>query len=217
MRTDNAMRVLVAGSHGKIGQRLVRLLTEQGHQPVAMIRDVDQAAELRHLGGEPLVADLEGDLGAVTEGCHAVVYTAGAGAGSGAAKKETVDRQGAEKLIASAVRHGVRRFVIVSSMGADAPEEGPEQMRPYYAAKRAADDALATSGLDHTIVRPGQLTDEPGDGGVSVALSLGRSGQVSRDDVAAVLVACLTDDRTVGKTFELLDGDTPIVEALRSL
>lgn len=211
------MRVLVAGSHGKIGQRLVRLLSGQGHQPVAMIRDAGQAGALRDLGGEPLVADLEGNLEGVTEGCDAVVYTAGAGAGSGAAKKEAVDRQGAEKLIGSALRHGVRRFVIVSSMGADAPDEGPEQMRPYYAAKRAADDALASSGLDYTIVRPGQLTDEPGDGRMSVAPSLGRSGQVSRDDVAAVLVACLADDRTVGKTFELLDGDIPIAEALDSL
>ena len=211
------MRVLLAGSHGKIGRRLVGLLAEHGYRPVAMIRDPEQAAELRDLGGEPLVANLEGDLEAVTEGCDAVVYTAGGGAGSGAAKKETVDRQGAEKLIESALRHGVGRFVIVSSMGADAPDEGPEQMRPYYAAKRAADDALAASGLDYTIVRPGQLTDEPGDGRVSAALSLGRSGQVSRGDVAAVLVACLGDGRTVGKTFELLDGDTPIVEALRSL
>jgi len=211
------MRVLVAGSHGKIGRRLVGLLAEHGYRPVAMIRDPEQAAELRDLGGEPLVANLEGDLEAVTEGCDAVVYTAGAGAGSGAAKKETVDRQGAEKLIESALRHGVGRFVIVSSMGADAPDEGPEQMRPYYAAKRAADDALAASGLDYTIVRPGQLTDEPGDGRVSAALSLRRSGQVSRGDVAAVLVACLGDGRTVGKTFELLDGDTPIGEALASL
>jgi uncharacterized protein YbjT (DUF2867 family) len=111
----------------------------------------------------------------------------------------------------------VRRYVIVSSMGAADPSSGSEQMGPYLEAKHDADEALAASGLDFTIVRPGMLTDEPGSGRVELAASLGRRGQVSRDDVAAVLVAVLGAGNTIGKTFELLAGDTPIEEAVRTI
>ena len=211
------MRVLVAGSHGKIGKRLVKLLAERGDTPVAMIRDASQADEMRALGGEPLVADLTGDLGDAPAGVDAIVFTAGAGPGSGPGPKETIDKGGATKLVDAAKAHGVRRYVIVSSMRADQPRSGPPEMEPYFRAKGEADAYLAASGLDHTIVRPGGLTDEPGDGRVEIAPSLGRSGQVSRDDVAATLVAVLHDDSTIGATFELLDGDTPVADALAAL
>lgn len=211
------MKVLVAGSHGGIGRRLVPRLVDAGHEVVALIRDEAQADELRELGGEPLVADLEGDVAFATEGCDVVVFTAGAGPGSGAAKKETVDRQGAEKLVDAALEHGVQRYVMVSAMGASDPESGSEAMRPYLEAKAAADEYLAESGLQYTIVRPGGLTDEAGNGRVEAAESLGRRGQITRDDVAATLVAALAEEATISRTFELLDGDTPIGEALARL
>lgn len=211
------MRVLIAGSHGKIGRRLVRLLAERGDEPVAMIRDAAQADEMRELGAEPLVADLAGDVAPAVAGVDAIVFTAGAGPGSGPGPKQVVDKGGAVKLVDAAVAAGVRRYVMVSSMGAQDPSAGPPQMQPYLQAKAEADAYLAASGLDFTIVRPGGLTEEPGDGRIAAARSLGRRGQVPRDDVAATLVAVLHDDRTVGVTFELLDGDTPIAEALAAL
>ena len=211
------MRVLVAGSHGGVGQHLVRLLAEAGHQARAMIRTGSQAPEMERLGGVPVVADLEGDPSPAAEGCDAIIFTAGGGPGSGDARKETVDRQGATKLIEAAKRHGIRRYVMVSAMGADDPESGPEGMRPYLRAKGSADEALRESGLDYTIVRPGRLTDDPATGSVDLAPSLNRRGEISRKDTARVLLATLTAANTHGSTFEVLAGDTPVDEAVNNL
>jgi uncharacterized protein YbjT (DUF2867 family) len=213
----HVLMVLVAGANGQIGQHLVRLLAEKGHEVRAMIRSEDQAQLMRGLGGVPLVADLEGDITDTAAGCDAVVFTAGGGPGSGDAKKETVDLGGAVKLIETARRHGASRYVIISAMGAADPEAGSEGMRPYLRAKARADEALRESGLDYTIIRPGSLTNEPGTGRVAAAESLGRRGAIPREDVARATVATLETQSTVGKTFELLSGDDPIDTALRAL
>jgi uncharacterized protein YbjT (DUF2867 family) len=211
------MRVLVAGANGQIGKHVVRLLAEEGHEVRALIRDESQASGLRELGGEPVVADLEGEVTHTVEGCDAVIFSAGGGPGSGAEKKETVDRQGAVKLIEAAKEHGARRYVMVSAMGAADPESGSEAMQPYLFAKARADQALQESGLDYTIVRPGSLTNDPGTGRVEIAPSLGKRGEIPREDVASTIVATLERQNTFGKTFEVLSGDTPIEEALDRL
>ena len=211
------MRVLVAGSHGQVGQHIVRMLAEEGHEVRAMIRDEDQAPTLRELGGEPVVADLEGEVAHTVEGCDAVIFSAGGGPGSGAEKKETVDRQGAVKLIEAAKEHGARRYVMVSAMGAAEPEAGSEAMQPYLFAKARADASLQESGLDYTIVRPGSLTDDPGDGTVEAAPSLGKRGEIPREDTARTIVATLKAQNTYGKTFEVLSGGTPVEEAIARL
>ena len=211
------MKVLVAGSHGQVGRHVVRLLSGAGHEPLAMIRDAAQAPEMEALGGTPIVADLEGEVSFAASGCDAILFTAGGGPGSGAAKKETVDRQGAVKLIEAAFAHGVRRYVMVSAMGAADPEAGSEGMRPYLRAKASADAALRESGLDYTIVRPGRLTHDPATGRVDAAPSLGRYGGIPREDTAHVLIAALVAENTVGKTFEVLSGDMPVDEAIHGL
>lgn len=211
------MRVLIAGSHGKIGRRLTRLLADRGHEPVAMIRSQDQAQEMTDLGGTPLVADLAGDVDDSARGVDAIVFTAGGGPGSSPESKQTIDRGGAEKLVASAERHGVRRYVIVSSMGSGDVEAASEMMKPYQEAKGQADEAVAASDLDWTIVRPGGLTDDDGDGLVDLAVSLGRGGQVPRDDVAVVIADALEDARTFRRTFEVLDGDRRPADAFADL
>jgi uncharacterized protein YbjT (DUF2867 family) len=157
------------------------------------------------------------DLSEFVDGADAVVFAAGAGPGSGPERKRTVDLGGAVKLLEAARRTGARRYLIVSSIGAGNPAAGPEAMRPYLEAKSEADAAVSASDLDWTIVRPGGLTDDPGTGMVEAAASLGRRGSITRDDVAAVLAACLDEPRTVHATFELLQGATPIPEALASL
>ena len=212
------MDVLVAGGHGKIARHLLRLLAEHGHHGRGLIRNPDHAADLEADGAVPVLCDLEHDdprphLGAA----DAIVFAAGAGPGSGPERKRTVDYGGAVVLIAAAEELGVRRYLIVSSMGADDPASASEAMRPYQQAKHDADEALAASGLDWTIVRPGGLTDEPGSGRVALAPSLGRFGRVPRQDVALVLLECLEAPNTVRKTFEVLEGDVPVREALAAL
>jgi len=213
------MEVLVAGGHGKIGLRLLRLLVERGHRARGMIRDEGQVGDLEAVGARAVLCDLESDdptphIG----GAEAVVFAAGAGPGSGDARKRTMDFGGAVKL-ARTLRAlgGPRRYLVVSSLGADDPQGGPEPMRPYLQAKADADFEVQESGLDFTIVRPGGLTDDPGRGTVSVAPSLGRRGQVARDDVALVLLEALDIPATVGRTFELLEGDVPVRRALADL
>ena len=213
------MDILVAGGHGKVALRLLKLLAEQGHHARGLIRKPEQAADLEAVGAVPVLGDLENDesLNAYVQGADAVVFAAGAGPGSGPGRKRTVDLGGAVKLADAAHATGVRRYVMVSSIGAHRPDSAGEAMRPYLLAKADADEHLKKSGLDWTIVRPGSLTDDPGTGKVRVTTELGSRGPVPRDDVAAVLAAVLTTDSTIGVTFELFTGDSPIDEALNSL
>jgi nucleoside-diphosphate-sugar epimerase len=212
------MDVMVAGGHGKVGLRLLKLLAEQGHTARGIIRNPDQAGDLEAAGADAIVCDLEHDelSGETLAGVDAVVFAAGAGAGSGAERKQTMDLGGAVKLMEAAKAHGVDRYVMVSAMGAADPPEGDEGMAPYLRAKAEADRRLAESGLDYTIVRPGRLTDDPGRGSVRAFSSLER-GDISRDDVAAVLLAVLETPGTIGRTFDVIDGEQPITEAIASL
>ncbi len=208
------MDVVVAGGHGQVGLRLLALLAARGDRARGLIRDPGQAADLEAVGAEAVVCDLEGDgdVSAGVAGADAVVFAAGAGPGSGAERKQTVDLGAAVKLMSA----GVDRYVIVSSVGAEDPAAGPESMRPYLEAKAEADEALAASGLDYTICRPGPLTNEPGRGAVTATPEPIRA-EVTRDDVAATLVAVLDSPNTVGKTFYLAGGDVPIDLAVREL
>jgi uncharacterized protein YbjT (DUF2867 family) len=216
-----AMDVAVAGGHGKIGLRLLRLLAERGDRARGLIRNPDHAADLEAVGAVAVGADLEnldaGGIATSISGCDAVVFAAGAGPGSGAARKRTVDYGGAVKLIEAAKMSGISRYLIVSAMGVRDPAARGEQMRPYYEAKLEADEALVASGVDYTIVRPGRLTDDPGTGLIEAADELERSGEIPRDDVAATLAACLDADNTIGKSFDLLGGETSVAEAVAAL
>jgi uncharacterized protein YbjT (DUF2867 family) len=214
------MIILLAGSHGVTGQLLIPLLAQGGHSVRAMVRDPAQAPAVAALGGEPLIADLEADCADAAADCDAIMFAAGAGAGSGTARKETVDHAGAVKLIDAAKAHGARRYVMLSAINAENPESydgDSDSMRVYLVAKSKADQVLRASGLDYTIVRPGRLTDEPATGRVEIAPIMSRSGSITRADVAAVMAATLELENTVGKTFDLLAGETPIGEALRAL
>jgi uncharacterized protein YbjT (DUF2867 family) len=213
------MDVVVAGGHGKIGRRLLRLLAERGDRARGLVRNPDHAPDLERLGAEAVLCDLEReeDISGFVAGADAVVFSAGAGPGSGPERKRTVDLGGAIKLIDAATRNGIARYVLVSAMGAAHPERSSDPIRPYIEAKAEADRRLERSGLDYTIVRPGRLTDDPGTGLIEAARSLGRRGEIPRDDVAATLVAVLGADNTIGRTFDLLAGEKPIEDAVRAL
>lgn len=217
------MRIVIAGGHGQIALRLERLLAARGDEVAGVIRRPEQAGDLLAAGAEPVVCDLESasvaDVARHLEGADAAVFAAGAGPGSGAARKDTVDRGAASLFADAAEAAGVRRFVVVSSMGAD--REPPEGTDPVFAAylraKGAADaDVRARAGLDWTVLRPGRLTDDAGTGLVTLAEATGRA-EVTRDDVAATLLALLDTPATAGRTLELINGGTPVDEAVRAV
>ena len=212
------MDVVVLGGHGRIARLLLAQLAARGDRARGIVRNPDHAAELSALGAVPLLADIEReDITSLVAGADAVVMAAGAGPGSGPARKRTVDLGGAVKLIAAARAQGVARYLMISAIGASDPSAGSGAMRPYLEAKAEADAQLAASGLDFTIVRPGRLTDEPGSGRIDAAERLGRGGSITRADTAATLVAVLDTPTTIGLTFEVLEGATPIAEAVGAL
>ncbi len=214
------MKVAIAGGHGKIAMRLTRLLRQRGDEVRSLIRDPGQSDDVREVGAEPVVCDLEAaseaQVGEAVGPVDAVVFAAGAGPGSGPERKWTLDCGGAVKLIAAATAGGIDRYLMISSMGADPAAPGDDTFSVYRQAKGKADAELQASGLDYTIVRPTRLTDEPGTGLVELGEGLGR-GTVSRDDVAAVLAAALDSPRTVRRLFEVKGGDVPIADAIAAL
>jgi uncharacterized protein YbjT (DUF2867 family) len=216
------MRIVIAGGHGQIALILERLLSERGDSVAGFIRNPAQVGDLQAAGATALVVDLEkasvDEVAAQLVGADAVVFAAGAGPGSGAARKETVDRDAAILLADAAQAAGVRRYVMVSAMGADPEATADDEVfQVYLRAKGIADEAIRErTSLDWTIVRPGGLTNDAATGHVTAAESTGR-GSIPRADVAAVLVAVLDEPRTVGKSFDLISGETPIAEAIAAL
>jgi uncharacterized protein YbjT (DUF2867 family) len=215
------MRIVIAGAHGKIARHLGRLLAERGDAVLGLIRNPDHAADLRADGVEPQPADLEhtdaAALAALLSDVDAAVFAAGAGPGSGAPRKDTVDRAASALLADACERAGIRRFVQVSSMGAAQPN--PTDVDPvfgaYLDAKRAAEEDLRSRALDWTILRPGRLTDDPPTGRVELAESVDRA-DVTRADVAAVLLALLDEPASARRALELVNGDISIPDALRA-
>jgi len=214
------VNITILGAHGSIARLLTTRLVARGHTVRGVVRSEDQFDDLRRDGAEPVLADLEHagapDLDQALASSDLVVFAAGAGPGSGPERKNTLDRDGAIKSVASAVRVGADRFVIISSMGADNPPDDDDTFSVYLRAKAAADDAVRAADIDATIVRPGALTDAEPVGTVKLAPSTGR-GEIPRADVAEVIAVAIETDRCRNTTFELVGGATPIFDAVGSL
>lgn len=212
--------VAIAGGHGKIALSLTERLSGRGERVISLIRNPEHADDIRARGGEPVVCDLEhadvSEIAAAISGSSAVVFAAGAGPGSGAERKMTMDRDGAIKLLTAAEQAGAARYLIVSSVGAEAPPDDDDVFSVYLRAKAEADAAVQASDRDWTIVRPGPLTDDPGSGTVRIDLEPFR-GPISRDDVAALLDVLLTDGRASRRILYVSAGDASIEQALERL
>jgi uncharacterized protein YbjT (DUF2867 family) len=214
------VKVTIAGGHGKIALRLTRLLVSGGTDAVGLIRNPAHAGDVEAAGGSATVCDLEraevGEIAAAIEGSDAVVFAAGAGPGSGAERKLTMDRDGAIKLMRAATSSAVSRYVMVSGAGVENPPSGDEVFEVYLRAKAEADDAVQASDLEWTILRPGGLTDDPGTGNVRIEATP-FSSPVPRDDVAGVLAVLLAHGESAGQVLYLGSGSTPINEALQDV
>jgi uncharacterized protein YbjT (DUF2867 family) len=214
------MEVVIAGGHGAIGRRLTRLLVERGDTVHALIRNPDHCDDVRGDGAEPLVVDLEEaaceQIALAIAGADALVFAAGAGPGSGPERKITVDRDGAIKFLGAAHRAGIRRFVIVSSSGAEAAPDDDEVFSVYLRAKAAADHVVMASHLEWVVVRPGPLSDDAGKGAVRLS-EHPPGGPITRDDVAAILAAALSDDRLTRKLLYAEQGKDPVEQAIAAV
>ncbi|MBC2642914.1 MULTISPECIES: NAD(P)H-binding protein [unclassified Rhodococcus (in: high G+C Gram-positive bacteria)] len=217
-------RIVIAGGHGKVARHLIKILTARGDRAVALIRNPDHEHAVAALGAEPVVIDLEtasaDDVAKTLVGADAAVFAAGAGPGSGVARKDTVDRGAAVLLADAAEKAGTRRFVQISSFGAGEPiPEGTDEVfAAYLVAKTAAEEDLrARTDLDWTIIRPGSLIDDDPTGHVTLAAPPLEHGTVPRADVAAVVAALLDHPNTVKKTLMLTSGPTPIDEAVAAV
>ncbi|WP_166875942.1 NAD(P)-binding oxidoreductase [Salinibacterium sp. ZJ450] len=214
------MRIVIAGGHGKIALLLSKLLTDAGHEPVGIIRNPDQIPDLERVGSQPLLLDLEhtdtATLAAKLRetGADAVVFAAGAGPGSGAVRKTTVDRDAAILLADAAEAAGIRRLVQISAIATDRVDPNADEvMQAYSRAKSEADADIRGRDLEWSIVRPGGLTNEAPTGLVTVGDTVDR-GTIPRADVAAVVAHLLQSGGAVRRQFELVSGDTPIAEAI---
>lgn len=213
--------VAIVGGHGQVARHLIGALRRAGHHPVALVRNEAYREELEGRGAEVRMLDIEhrgaAEFAAAFAGCEAVVFAAGGGPDGNVERKRTVDLEGSLKSIEGARAAGIRRFVQVSAIGVDdpLPAETGDVWRAYVEAKRDADAALRASDLDWTILRPGHLTDEPATGQVALGADVAR-GDVTRADVAAVLAAVLDVPSSIGQQWNLVNGDLPIDQAVRS-
>ena len=217
------MRIVIAGGHGRVALLLERLLAERGDQAIGLVRNPAHVADVTGAGAEAVACDLEaasaGEVAALLAGADAVVFAAGAGPGSGTARKDSVDRAASVLMADAAEQAGTRRFVQVSSMGAGRPPQaGTDAVwAAYIRAKTAAEADLRRRALDWTIVRPGGLTDEPGTGRVRLAPPPVPGGRIPRGDVAAVIAALLSYPGARGQTLELVSGETLVEAAVRDI
>lgn len=211
------MKVLIAGANGGTGRLVIEKALKKGYDPIAMIRDPKQADDLEQIGAKTVVADLEGDVSEAVQMADAVIFAAGSGSSTGDDKTIAIDQDGAIKLIDAAKKHGVKKFVMLSSIGTDAPDQAPEEMKLYLRSKAVADEYLRNSELSYTIVRPGALSDEDGSGKIAAGKSVNHEGSIPREDVAEVLVSSIEEGSAHNQTFEIISGDTDISEAIQSI
>lgn len=210
--------ILVAGANGKTGREIIEILKgTPGYKPVAMIRDKDQEGTFEMLEVETYLADLEGDLRGAAKVADKIIFAAGSGGDTPEEKTIDIDQNGAINLIDQAKTANVKKFVMLSSMGADDPENGPEGLKHYLKAKKKADDHLKACFMEYSIVRPGHLTTDDKTNKIKAGEKLNESGKISRKDVAQVLVDCLEDGIAQNKSFEILSGDMAIELALREI
>ncbi len=214
------LKVLVVGANGQIGKQLVKLLKESDQYSVtAFVRTEQQAREFENFGVETVLGNLEGtvvELEKALKGSDAVVFTAGSGGKTGYDKTLLIDLDGAVKVMEAAENVGAQRFIMVSALQAHNRQNWNEQIKPYYVAKHYADRILVQSKLTYTIIRPGGLLNEPGTGKVTIAENLER-GSIPREDVAKTILAVINEESTFNKSFDLVSGEVPIIEAVKNI
>ena len=206
--------ILVAGANGTTGKKIVNLLKEsQYFKPIAMVRKEEQIPYFKAKNVDTVLADLTENVeSAFSKPVDKVIFAAG----SKGKNLINVDQEGAKKLVDASINNKVKKFVMLSSIGAENPDTA-NQLKDYLQAKHNADEYLKSTDLNYSIVRPGTLTNEPAENKIELKQHLENHGEISRNDVAQTLVRVLNDDTANRETFEIIKGETLIGEALHKL
>ena len=209
------MTTLVIGANGQIGKQFCQLAQKAGTPIKAMIRSEEQAAWFKEHGIDTVIADLEGEFEHAFDGCDQVVFTAGSGPHTGPDKTLMIDLYGAIRTADIAKQKGLSRYIMISAMRAENPMEAPEKLRPYMAAKFAADAHLRNSGMPYVILKPGRLTDETASQQFASSLEEAGDNQISRANVAHALLHIVQKPDLVNQEYLLLDGKRSIGEIIQ--
>ncbi|MBP2831890.1 SDR family oxidoreductase [Aquimarina sp. U1-2] len=207
-------KILVVGATGTTGNKVVDILNkDQNYEPIAMVRKKQQQANFEQQGIKTILGDLTQDVSHTTQGIDKVIFAAG----SKGKALDKVDRKGAMKIVDASKKNKVQKLVMLSSIGADAPQQS-DDLQDYLQAKQDADEYLANSGLNFTIVRPGTLSNQVPTGKIRLAEHLDtKNGEIPRGDVAKVLVNSLKDTIANRNVFEILNGEHHIEEAMSAV
>jgi uncharacterized protein YbjT (DUF2867 family) len=211
---DERMIVLLAGAHGRLGQRILALLLHRGHKVRAIVRTESQADALRELGADAVIADLRGDIEWTADGCEAAVFAAGA---RHVGELAEVDAAGAAKLAEAADRYELTRFILCSVIGADRPERRDGDVRLFLAAKHHAEQVLAGLALPWTSLRFGRLTEDYGDGRIATQIDDGMELAITRDDAALVVADALPRRHLAHQAVHVVEGDLKVDFALDAI
>ena len=209
-------KTLIIGASGQIGKMTTELLLKNEQNVTALVRDKTKLSDLESPFLNIVEQDLEGDFSEAIKGCDQVIFAAGSGGSTGDDKTLLIDLWAAAKAANYAKNNNVKHFIMVSSIGADNPDAIESDLKPYLVAKHMADEHLASSGLNYTIVRPGTLTDES----ASMKVTTQRpddqdKAKISRENVANALLHIATNSFEKNRVFELFDGDTAIKSAVK--
>lgn len=207
------MKVFVAGAAGKTGRLIVEQLVKNSHEVTGLVRKEKQADQVAQMGATSVVKDINDDLKGELAGFDAAVFAAAGSMGH----YQQVDHEGVRNLAGACEANNVNRFVLVSALGAHDPGSWGIAYKPYLQGKADGEEALKNTRLKWTIIRPGSLNNGTAQGKVTLNQQVGGMGNIARADVAGVAVACLTDNHSIGKTFELYEGSEPVAEAITNL
>ncbi|GLR30303.1 Nucleoside-diphosphate-sugar epimerase [Psychrobacter pacificensis] len=213
------MKILVVGASGRVGGELVKQLLADEHQVIGTTRqekklfDNDNYTQL----DLDITASKESIEKQLDQDIDAVYFVAG----SGGKNVLEVDLHGAVKTMQAAQDKGIKRYIMLSSVFSLETEKWDNNpniadLKDYYISKHYADHWLVNnSSLDYTIVQPGALKERDGTGKITINDT--SSGENAIEDVATTLAAVLTADNTIGKVFNLHNGDIDINEAISTV
>jgi uncharacterized protein YbjT (DUF2867 family) len=213
-RPPSTTTVLVVGATGRSGPALLEALRVGGYTRVrALVRDPASARAKVAAGVELAQGDVRdpASLARALDGVQYVVSALGSNTFNDAANSpEKVDYEGVRNLATAAKTAGVKHYVQISSLGVTNPNHSLNRFGKVMEWKLKGENALRTSGVPYTIVRPGGLGDGPG-GKVGIRVGQGdrmESGAIQRADVATVCVQALGNPDAFGKTFEIVGGES---------